>query len=152
MRFSSSSLGPYLIVFCAIACPVGAAEEEDAAGPRDSEFAKLTQLVLTPLAQRADRWICTPTTTRVCSVQDCKTTRPTVRLELRPTSSQYSRCDERGCDDYDAQVSASGIYTIIEAGRATFVKVVNDGSEYVEAASLGTSIVQNFGRCLPVRP
>jgi hypothetical protein len=61
---------------------------------------------------------------------------------------QFSRCDSRGCDTYPATISESGIYLAIDVpGRGLFAKMLKDGTEIVEVASLGTSVLISFGTC-----
>ena len=35
----------------------------------------------------------------------------------------------------------------LDGRGGTFLKVINDGSKYVEVVTLGTAVHQNFGRC-----
>jgi hypothetical protein len=63
----------------------------------------------------------------------------------------YARCDEKGCDSHVMVAQKSGIYTILELpASGAFMKVENDGGEYVEVASLGNSLITNFGSCTRV--
>ena len=43
--------------------------------------------------------------------------------------------------------SGSGIFTAARANGGTFLKVLNDGSQYVEVVSLHLAIHQSFGKC-----
>ena len=47
-----------------------------------------------------------------------------------------------------------GIFTTasIPDRANSFVKIVNDGSEYIEVVSLAFNIFQNFGTCKPAGP
>jgi hypothetical protein len=72
-----------------------------------------------------------------------------VRLDL--AEKTYARCDSKGCDSYSITFSASGIFTTVSVrgSGSTFLKVLNDGSQYVEVASLHLAVHQNFGACKP---
>ena len=114
-----------------------------------------TKKLAQPLAKRSLRWRCTPTVLHVCNATACeklsgekKLTSPvSVRLDFSENS--YSRCDAKGCDSYPMEVLASGIFTTVALpGRpGIFLKALNDGSEYVEVASLHLGTYQNFGSC-----
>ena len=72
-----------------------------------------------------------------------------MRLDL--AENTYGRCDSKGCDSYPMTFSAGGIFTTISlpGSGSTFLKVVNDGSQYLEVASLQLAVHQNFGACKP---
>jgi hypothetical protein len=76
---------------------------------------------------------------------------PTLWVNLDFDSLSYERCEQAGCDGYAMEVQRSGAYTVVTLlGRgATFLKVLNDGSESVEVASLGTGVIVYHGRCVP---
>ena len=76
---------------------------------------------------------------------------PTVWIEFDLASKIYQRCDEKGCDDYAMTYSRSGIYTVVTVGGGTFLKVLNDGSDFAEVVSLGTAVWNGFGVCAPQR-
>ena len=66
----------------------------------------------------------------------------------------YSRCSLGAagddCDRYGLESEVSGVFTILSpsgAGRASFLKVFNDGLGYVEVASAEVRTVQHFGSC-----
>jgi hypothetical protein len=109
----------------------------------------LAQLTSRPLAQRALRWECTPSVLHVCTSEGCKRTPATVSVRLDLEKNTYARCDEAGCDSYPMTFSKSGIFTIVNLPNngSTFLKVVNDGSEYLEVQSLILAVFQSFGTC-----
>jgi hypothetical protein len=55
------------------------------------------------------------------------------------------------CDTYDMKWSSGGIFTTmtLPASGETFLKALNDGSQYVEVVSLWLAVHQNFGKCTP---
>lgn len=80
--------------------------------------------------------------------------KPTVWLEVDFHTFEYSRCDNRGCDHYNAEVKVSGAFVIVSPRPGAFVKVlaparVRDGGMLVDVATTGTSVYQNFGECRP---
>jgi hypothetical protein len=75
-----------------------------------------------------------------------------VSVQIDFPKKTYARCDTIGCDNYGLASEASGIFTIINIpGGGAFFKVVNDGSEYVEVASLHLAVQQTFGTCQPIK-
>jgi hypothetical protein len=117
-----------------------------------ADMAALTDLLKRPLSERAIIWRCDPTIMRTCSLNGCSENRATVSVQLDFSAGSYERCDAKGCDSHLMTFSSSGIFTaaILPSTSGTFLKVVNDGSEYVEVASTGLSIIHNFGVCEPV--
>ena len=102
------------------------------------------------LADRSPEWRCEIATQYVCSAKGCDQNPPSVWINLDFTARRYERCDSRGCDAYPMQSYTSGIYTSISLAQpGTFLKVVNDGSEFVEVASMGNVTFNSFGRCTP---
>jgi len=65
------------------------------------------------------------------------------------TAKRYQRCDSKGCDSYDAEVSASGVYTTFDLpGRGVFMKIGPEGAA-TEVVSLGNSVLVSQGTCRP---
>ena len=114
------------------------------------DLQQLTGLVSRPLAQRALQWECTPSVRFVCTAEGCGRSPAVVSVRLDLGEKTYARCDNKGCHAYPMTFSAGGIFTNVTLpGSGTFLKVVNDGSEYVEVASLHLAVHQNFGVCKP---
>ncbi len=131
-----------------IAWLAGAQPQRDPAGDR------LLELAQRGLTARAPAWRCDVSARFICSISGCERgTGWAVWLLLDFTASRYERCDAKGCDAYELQHWASGVYTTASPGayRGHYLKVLNDGSEFVESASLGTTAVTSFGRCAPTR-
>jgi hypothetical protein len=73
--------------------------------------------------------------------------KPAVRLSIDLTAHRYSRCDSAGCDGYDAKVTQSGAFTIVEVpGRAMFAKIGPEGKA-TEVVSLMNSVLVSQGAC-----
>ncbi len=100
---------------------------------------------------RASRWRCDAAVKFQCSAEGCKEARARVWVNIDFPDRRYERCDSKGCDQYEMAYSVAGIYTTVSPVIGTFLKVLNDGSEFVEVASLGTAVVTSFGRCMPHR-
>jgi len=122
------------------------AQETD---PLKMEMERLGQLHAKGLEQHSIQWRCDTKTQYSCNKTGCSNTTPTVWVELDLASRIYRRCDEKGCDDHAMTYSRSGIYTVVTVGGGTFLKVLNDGSEFVDIASLGTLVLNSFGVCTP---
>ena len=60
----------------------------------------------------------------------------------------YARCDAGGCDEYDAVLHSSGVFTLIEVpGKDILAKMSRDGSMFLEVVSLATDAYVSFGSC-----
>jgi hypothetical protein len=122
-------------------------------GAEDDETARLLDLASRSLADRAPAWRCEVTVRYICSAATCERREAVTWTVLDFAGARYQRCDGKGCDSFPLQHSAAGVYTTASPGfhRGLYLKVLNDGSEFVESASLGTTAYNNFGRCSPAR-
>ena len=121
-------------------------------GATREEETSVIELITRPLAVRASSWRCSVEHRMQCAGGRCEpgSTQPGW-LSVDFPARTYSRCDPKGCDRYEAGVRVSGAFTTIDlAGRATFLKIVNDGSQFIEAASIGVSVIIATGRCAPM--
>jgi hypothetical protein len=67
-----------------------------------------------------------------------------------PGRAHYSRCDQQGCERYDANTYKSGVFLIVELpGRATFAKVGPEGA-WTEVVSIGNDVIVAQGHCVVV--
>lgn len=103
-------------------------------------------------ARAPAEFTCYPAEKHLCRIgQGCQARGVAVFAKFSPVAAgraSYSRCDQRGCDRYDAATYQSGKYLIIELpGKATFAKVAPDGA-WTEAASIGNDVIVAQGRCL----
>lgn len=127
-----------------------ASEETDEEFGRELE--RLGRLHATPLFARAESWICLTQQRVVCGPEGCEHSQLTDRpfFELDGGGSIYSRCDAKGCTRRQSVSSKSGIYTIVDIpGSGTFMKLVNDGTEFVDVATSGTAAFVSHGVCQP---
>jgi hypothetical protein len=77
----------------------------------------------------------------------CRVLKPAVRLTIDLAAKRYSRCDRAGCDTFNAVVTPSGAYTLIEVpGHAMFAKIGPKGKS-TEVVSLMNSILVSQGTC-----
>ncbi len=113
-----------------------------------SDLEALTDLAERSMPNRAARWDCDIQVQFVCSAKGCEQVEPSVQLRIDFRSECYQRCDDQGCDTYSVIHSVGGIYTTISQ-IGTLLKAINDGSEFVEVATLGTSVWNGFGECVP---
>jgi hypothetical protein len=107
--------------------------------------------LIEPLANRAPRWRCGIARRFVCSSQGCEGASGGGWVDLDFLGGDYRRCDVKGCDDYALRHASGGLYTTASGGLQIFLKALNDGSEFVEATSFGTSVFIAYGRCTPMR-
>ena len=103
----------------------------------------------------AQEFTCHPAEKHLCSPgKGCQRSVISVFAKFsatRPGRANYSRCDQRGCDQYDASTYSSGVFLIIELpGKATFAKIGPDGA-WTEVVSLGNDVIIAQGRCAVVR-
>lgn len=102
------------------------------------------------MADRNDQWKCTLSAEFVCKPTGCTQVQPSVWIELDFPAHRYSRCDAKGCDHYDFQLSRSGMFTILALPKnAALLKSANDGSQFVEIMGGGESAYNGFGSCHP---
>lgn len=70
-----------------------------------------------------------------------------IRLDLN--AEKYFRCDSKGCESSGAKIFSSGIYTYFDLGSGAVFKVLNDGSSFVDIATLMDTVLISYGVCLP---
>jgi hypothetical protein len=105
-------------------------------------------IAVTPTVAAANTVQCSFTTKVQCDpIGPCKVLKPGVKLTIDLTAKRYSRCDKAGCDTYDAVVTSSGLYTLIEVpGHAMFAKIGPKGQS-TEVVSLMNSVLVSQGIC-----
>jgi len=59
----------------------------------------------------------------------------------------YSRCDNKGCDQYPMVAVPSGAFLNVVYNPSAIFKATADGSAYVEVATLGLVTYSQFGTC-----
>ena len=84
----------------------------------------------------------------LCNQTGCQSTAPTIFSRIDTDQRTYSRCDQKGCDDYQAAISRSGDFMLIalpERGLLAKVSLSNGG--FLEVATLGLDAYVSYGQC-----
>jgi hypothetical protein len=91
---------------------------------------------------------CTPRSHFRCEGSSCTYEPPVVHLILNRDRNIVSRCDAKGCDDFEGTFVSGGMYTNIQGiePRGLLVKVLGN-SEYVEVATSGLVTHVSTGAC-----
>ena len=105
------------------------------------------ELTARALYERAPRWRCAIVQQYHCTEHGCREVPPTVTIVLDFARRRYERCDANGCGRHSLSVRTGGIYTTLSPGPGTFLKVVNDGSRFVEVTSAAMETFTGYGRC-----
>jgi hypothetical protein len=86
---------------------------------------------------------CTITEKLQCAQgQGCQSVKNTIIVRIDMERQVYSRCDAKGCDDFQAQFSNSGIFTNIAVpANGLLARLTTDGSSFTEVATLGTAVL-----------
>jgi hypothetical protein len=80
--------------------------------------------------------------------QGCQPIESKVVIRINVEKQVYSRCDAKGCDDYQAQFTVSGKFiNIAVPANGLLAKLTADGSSFTEVATLGTAVLLSFGSC-----
>jgi hypothetical protein len=88
-----------------------------------------------------EKWQCAPS--QVCQQLENKIV---IRIDMN--RQIYSRCDAKGCDDFQADFSNSGVFiNIALPAKGLLAKLTNDGSSFTEVATLGSIAFISFGSC-----
>ena len=105
-------------------------------------------LALISGSAHAETLNCTPEQKFVCSPDGCKTAPAKVRAIIDMDNQTYSRCDSLGCDQYEAEMSVSGIYlNVAVRDKSVAAKVEIPSLGYLETVSLGHAVYNSFGSC-----
>lgn len=110
-----------------------------------AKLAKIDPFSISP------KWKCTITYQEVCSSEGCKNVKPSVWIELDAPMKAYRRCDKKGCNSNIMECSRSGIYTVCsgDTNHSFFIKILNDGTKFLEVASSMLGAFNGFGSCKP---
>jgi len=112
---------------------------------------RMVDLIARSLADRAPMWRCDVSKRYHCSAEKCDHfPLNSARVSLDFTYKIYERCDSSGCLTEPMDHFAAGIYTVVNVSRSTnLVNILNDGSEFVDIVTVGSSVLMGFGRCAP---
>ncbi len=101
--------------------------------------------------------VCQTESKFVCSAESCNKVdkgRVWIKIKIIDSDSKevsYYRCIDSDCDiPYKGIIVRSGLFTIITLPtNGLMFKASSDGKEFVETASLGTSLFISYGKCFP---
>jgi hypothetical protein len=83
-----------------------------------------------------------------CEAAGCTEAEVSVWHVINVSDATYSRCDSSGCDKYDAQLTRSGKFFIIDVpGRGLVATLAVNMAAFVEVATVGTRALVSFGTC-----
>ena len=100
----------------------------------------------------ADTWkglatlICKPTRVEACTRKGCKEGKPVVEVRWEP-NGLYQRCDAKGCDSYQPNVSYSGIWTNIAIPESGMMARITADGQYMEVATINDTALVYHGQC-----
>ena len=100
-----------------------------------------------PLSKHFAR--CTATKRIVCEEGECKYVKPTVFFLLGSEGDKntYSRCDQQGCETYDAITKEAGLYEnwqLADPQGIIFKRALSDDQTFLEVATLGLQVYVSF--------
>jgi hypothetical protein len=116
--------------------------------PRDS---LLTDDILSPPWEIADKWTCQPEHVLACRMDGCRQFAPGHYFSITHSEQSYERCAADECSSRRMEGFRSEqnytMYTL--AGVGYFVKMRNDGTEFVEVVTnpIRVETIQSFGSC-----
>lgn len=91
---------------------------------------------------------CTIASKFSCGPQGCKQGTPTIVIRVDEERQQYSRCDAKGCDDYAAVFSRSGMFVNISMPKnGVMAKMTEDGPSFLEVVTVMDVPLISFGTC-----
>jgi len=83
-----------------------------------------------------------------CEVDGCKSAPIGVWTNIDFERRTVSRCDSRGCDQYNANFSQSGAFINIDLpGRGMIIKIAKVTNEFMEIVTLGATAIISYGAC-----
>jgi len=100
------------------------------------------------LASRSMYWLCEPKIKFRVDKKGARRVRNNVWIKINLKNKLYARCDKNGCSKCDLKYFSSGIYTNIALPNCGgFIKLSNDGSTFVDVASLMNIVFVSYGAC-----
>ena len=95
---------------------------------------------------------CKATSRIVCVDGECKDVKPTVFFLLGSEGDKktYSRCDQQGCESYDAITKEAGLYEnwqLADPQGVIFKRALSGDQKFVEVATLELQVYISFGQC-----
>lgn len=114
---------------------------------------RIKELTAQSLASRSTEWRCDVKLLTVCGNGRCEQGNiPPAWFLIDFKTNVYERCNERSCQKFTVQNTVNGPFTtLFVANRPLFLRLVNDGSAFIEVSSAGITSVNAFGSCKPGR-
>lgn len=137
-----------LITLHLLLLPSIAVAEGDAAL---TEAEALLNLSSKSLEMTANEWKCSVTSKFVCTKNKCEKIQDAdsyIQLDIK--RKLYQRCDSKGCTNADVFIEKGGIYTHFLMHSPNIFKVRNDGSEFVDVATIFETALVSYGNCIPM--
>ena len=93
--------------------------------------------------------ICTVTEKLQCSQgYGCQSVKNKIVVRIDMERQIYSRCDAKGCDEYQPKFTVSGKFiNIAVPANGLLAKLTADGSSFTEVVTLGAVVLLSFGFC-----
>ena len=60
---------------------------------------------------------------------------------------KYTRCDQKGCDEYDMKLVRSGEYALIEVSGRGMLAKINTAGSFMEVVTLMDQALISYGTC-----
>lgn len=80
--------------------------------------------------------------------QGCKPVESKIAVRINTEQQLYSRCDAKGCDEYQAEFGVSGVFINIAVPKnGMLAKLSTDGRSFIEVVTLGTDVLISYGSC-----
>jgi len=90
---------------------------------------------------------CETQISNICSEGTCKQLPNAGRSWIELEGSSLKRCDTRGCDEYEAFATRSGIFHNISIGNRGYILKIDEHSNFIEVATAGLSAIIKSGSC-----
>ena len=83
----------------------------------------------------------------ICNDVECRTGPNIIEVSWNPSTSEYRRCDKKGCDSYEPMVSLSDSYTILSFPENGMMTKISDRGDITEIATLMNTAFVKHGQC-----
>jgi hypothetical protein len=64
-----------------------------------------------------------------------------------PIEKKYTRCYQKGCDEYDMKLVRSGEYALIEVSGRGMLAKINTAGSFMEVVTLMDQALISYGTC-----
>lgn len=91
---------------------------------------------------------CTIQTKFFCTLDGCQSVPVGVWNVWDPVTGEYARCDRLGCDTYQAIVTTSGQFLVIDVPGRGMLARLSVAGQFTEVVTLGNDTYLSFGSCV----